>query len=143
MRFAGRRTGRQRGPQCCARGRLAVRNIGSFAQPFLCFGTTSNSLTERYSKKVGKKIKTITKRTLDLLRTYDWPGNIRELQNVVERAVILSDGETFSVDEAWLKREASQESHRLSIPDGGLSRNAERERALIEAALAESGGGGS
>jgi len=42
--FAGRRTGRQRGPQCGARGWLAVRNIGSFAQPFLCLGTTSNSL---------------------------------------------------------------------------------------------------
>jgi formate hydrogenlyase transcriptional activator len=97
-------------------------------------------LIERYSKKVGKKIKTITKSTLDLFRTYDWPGNIRELQNVVERAVILSDGETFFVDETWLKRESPKESHRGSMTDTGLSRDVERERALIEAALAESGG---
>jgi formate hydrogenlyase transcriptional activator len=97
-------------------------------------------LIERYAKKAGKKFKTITKRTLDLFRAYDWPGNIRELQNVVERAVILSDGETFSVDEAWLKRESSQESRRPSMLDRGLSRDPEREKALIEAALSESKG---
>jgi formate hydrogenlyase transcriptional activator len=95
---------------------------------------------ERYAKKAGKKIKRISKRTFDLFRAYDWPGNIRELQNVVERAVILSDGEIFSVDETWLKREPSQTLPRPSLPDGGLSRDPERERALIEAALAESGG---
>src|SRR5215470_6275989 len=97
-------------------------------------------LIERYAKKAGKKFKTITKRTLDLFRAYDWPGNIRELQNVVERAVILSDGETFSVDETWLQRESSQESRRPSMFDRGLSRDSERERALIETALAESAG---
>src|SRR5215813_11647716 len=96
-------------------------------------------LIERYAKKAGKRISHISKKTLDLFRAYDWPGNIRELQNVVERAVILSDGETFSVDETWLKRESSQES-RPSMLDRGLSRDSERERALIEAALAESAG---
>jgi len=94
-------------------------------------------LIERYAKKTGKKIKTITKKSLDLFQAYDWPGNIRELQNVVERAVILSDGETFSVDEKWLKHESSQESRRGSIPDGALSRDRKREMALIEAALAD------
>ena len=94
-------------------------------------------LIERYAKKAGKKLKTITKRTLGLFQAYDWPGNIRELQNVIERAVILSDGETFSVDETWLKRESSQESRSLSTPANRLGRDTERERALIEAALAE------
>ena len=56
-------------------------------------------LVERYAKRAGKKISHIKKRTLDLFQAYDWPGNIRELQNVVERAVILCDGETFSLDE--------------------------------------------
>ena len=97
-------------------------------------------LIERYAKKTGKKIKTITKKSLDLFQAYDWPGNIRELQNVVERAVILSDGETFSVDEKWLKHESSQESRRGSIPDGALSRDRKRERAFVEAALADSEG---
>ncbi len=97
-------------------------------------------LIERYAKKTGKKIKTITKKSLDLFQAYDWPGNIRELQNVIERAVILSDGETFSVDEKWLKHESSQGSRPGSMPDGGLGRDPERERALIQAALAECDG---
>ena len=94
-------------------------------------------LIERYAKKAGKKIKTVTKRTLELLQAYDWPGNVRELQNVVERAVILFDGDTFSVDETWLKSESSQESHRPSLSDRGLGRDSERERAMIETTLAE------
>ena len=63
---------------------------------------------ERYGKTAGKKFRTINKKTLDLFQAYDWPGNIRELQNVIERAVILCDGDTFSVDETWLKRESRQ-----------------------------------
>jgi formate hydrogenlyase transcriptional activator len=59
---------------------------------------------DRYAKKAGKNFGNITNKTFQLFRAYDWPGNIRELQNVIERAVILCDGETFSVDEAWLKR---------------------------------------
>src|SRR5207253_4759512 len=54
-------------------------------------------LVERYAKKAGKKIRTISKRTLDLFQAYDWPGNIRELQNVIERAVTLCAGDTFAV----------------------------------------------
>src|SRR5258706_868036 len=61
-------------------------------------------LIDRYARKAGKKIRTISKDTLDLFQAYDWPGNIRELQNVIERAVIVCDGETFSVDETWLTR---------------------------------------
>ena len=69
-------------------------------------------LVERYAKRAGKRISHIKKKTLDLFQAYDWPGNIRELQNVVERAVILCDGETFSVDETWLQRKSSQLSGR-------------------------------
>ena len=67
-------------------------------------------LIDRYAQKAGKKIRNINKKTLDLFQAYDWPGNIRELQNVIERAVILCDGETFSVDEAWLTPSGSQVS---------------------------------
>src|SRR6476660_5128545 len=59
-------------------------------------------LIDRYAQAAGKKIKHINKGTLELFQNYDWPGNVRDLQNVIERAVILSDGETFSVDETWL-----------------------------------------
>jgi formate hydrogenlyase transcriptional activator len=98
-------------------------------------------LVERYAKKAGKKITHITKKTLELFQAYGWPGNIRELQNVVERAVVLSDGNTFSVDESWLERKRPPESPRSSMVDKGLLRlDADREREIIEAALAETGG---
>jgi formate hydrogenlyase transcriptional activator len=57
----------------------------------------------RYSKQSGKTIRHIGKQTLEHLRSYHWPGNIRELQNVVERALVLSETDTFVVDEIWLK----------------------------------------
>jgi formate hydrogenlyase transcriptional activator len=91
-------------------------------------------LIERYATRAGKKIRTINKRTLDLFQAYDWPGNIRELQNVIERAVILCEGDTFAVEERWLKRDAPQ-------PAGSamplVASRAAHERALIEAALTE------
>jgi transcriptional regulator with GAF, ATPase, and Fis domain len=94
-------------------------------------------LTERYASKAGKKIKKIDKRTLELFQAYHWPGNIRELQNVIERAVILCDGETLSVDEVWLQTEAPQASKAAK----GLGRlGADQEKELIESALAECGG---
>src|ERR1700751_554783 len=61
----------------------------------------------RFGKKAGKKFRTIEKKTVELFESYQWPGNFRELQNVIERAVILSDGDIFCVDETWLKRQAS------------------------------------
>jgi formate hydrogenlyase transcriptional activator len=98
-------------------------------------------LVERYAKRAGKKIRHIKKKTLDLFQVYDWPGNIRELQNVVERAVILCDGETFSVDETWLPRKSNQLSERQVSRAGVLADDkkefAERERKAIETALAE------
>jgi formate hydrogenlyase transcriptional activator len=98
-------------------------------------------LVERYAKRAGKKISHIKKKTLDLFQAYDWPGNIRELQNVVERAVILCDGETFSVDETWLPRKSNQLSGRRVSVTGVLADDkkefAERERKAIAAALAE------
>jgi len=98
-------------------------------------------LVERYAKRAGKKIRHIKKKTLDLFQVYDWPGNIRELQNVIERAVILCDGETFSVDETWLPRKSSQLSGRQVSRAGVLADDkkefAERERRAITDALTE------
>jgi formate hydrogenlyase transcriptional activator len=98
-------------------------------------------LMERYAKRAGKRISHIKKKTLDLFQAYDWPGNIRELQNVVERAAILCDAETFAVDETWVKRKSSQLSQRPVSRVGVLTEDkkeyADRERQAIEAALAE------
>jgi len=101
-------------------------------------------LVERYAKRTGKKIRHIKKKTLDLFQAYDWPGNIRELQNVIERAVILCDGETFSVDETWLQPKSNQHSVSMVSRAGILATDkkefADRERKAIETALAESRG---
>jgi formate hydrogenlyase transcriptional activator len=94
-------------------------------------------LVERYARRAGKSIRNIKKQTLELLRSYDWPGNVRELQNVIERAVVLCEGETFAIDESWLKTSARQPSQRMGRQ---LTTLAEGEKALIEAALAESHG---
>ncbi|MEX5220180.1 MAG: sigma 54-interacting transcriptional regulator [Nitrospira sp.] len=94
-------------------------------------------LIERYAKKAGKKIRQIRKQTLEVFQAYDWPGNIRELQNVIERAVVLCDGETFSVDETWLKRERDRQTG-PAVPLAASI--AEREKEMIEAALAQSHG---
>jgi PAS domain S-box-containing protein len=90
-------------------------------------------LVGRYAKWAGKTIRHINKQTLEQLTAYDWPGNIRELQNVVERAVILSETDTFFVDQSWLKPE-SVESRKSRE---GLLALADREAEMIEAALAE------
>src|SRR6266404_4398549 len=89
---------------------------------------------DRFGKKAGKKFETIDKKSLGLLQAYDWPGNIRELQNVIERAVILCDGETFSVDETWLRRELPVARSRPSALNRVLAR---QEKEMIEAALTQ------
>jgi transcriptional regulator with PAS, ATPase and Fis domain len=92
---------------------------------------------DRFARKAGKKIRAVEKSTMQLLLSYSWPGNIRELQNVIERSVIVCESETFSVDKSWLYVESSP-----SQP-GSQSfskRPAAQEKDLIEAALAKTGG---
>lgn len=91
----------------------------------------------RYSRKAGKKIASIEKRTLDLLEAYTWPGNVRELQNVLERSVIVCDSDRFSVDPSWL----SSESDCVSQEGPVIARKSSlQEKESIEAALEASGG---
>ena len=96
---------------------------------------------QRYASRAGKKIRSIDKKTVDLLHYYEWPGNIRELQNVIERSVILCSSEVFSVDESWLSKGSSGAASRVQTP-APLKADAEprSEREIIEAALAESRG---
>lgn len=91
----------------------------------------------RFGNRVGKKFRTIDKKTLELFKDYSWPGNIRELQNVIERAVILSEGDSISIDEAWLTWESPQvHDPRIALHDV-LD---QQEREMIEFALAETRG---
>jgi DNA-binding NtrC family response regulator/signal transduction histidine kinase len=88
----------------------------------------------RYGTRAGKYFSSIDKKTLKLLQVYDWPGNIRELQNVIERSVILSSDEVFAVDESWLPTHSAR---RPQVAASARSRGEPRdEREIIEAALA-------
>jgi transcriptional regulator with PAS, ATPase and Fis domain len=92
---------------------------------------------DRYAGKAGKKITGIDKRSLQLLQSYAWPGNIRELQNVIERSVIVCDTENLSVDESWLGRAP----HSIGTSIQPLTKQlAIQEKEMIEAALIESHG---
>jgi transcriptional regulator with GAF, ATPase, and Fis domain len=91
----------------------------------------------RYANTMGKKIRNVSKKTLDLLQSYSWPGNIRELQNVIERSIILCDTEDFSIDENLLVR-GSRQAQPASKPLSDMLVIQAKE--MIEAALAESGG---
>jgi PAS domain S-box-containing protein len=91
---------------------------------------------DRYASKVGKKLSTTSKNTMDLLQSYPWPGNIRELQNVIERSIIVCDTDTFSVDESWLAQQTPSGRTR----DANKVAAQTEERATIEAALAETRG---
>jgi formate hydrogenlyase transcriptional activator len=90
-----------------------------------------------YAKLWGKHIRRVAGPTMKLFQSYNWPGNIRELQNVIERSVILCSGETLSVDDTWICDgteplvSASQSLHEALL---------EQERKIIEAALAASKG---
>jgi PAS domain S-box-containing protein len=88
----------------------------------------------RYAEKAGKQIRKIDMNTLELCQSYAWPGNIRELQNIVERSVILSSGDIFSIEKAWL---ASPEPARQELPGPLPDTLQNQEREMIETALAE------
>jgi transcriptional regulator with GAF, ATPase, and Fis domain len=93
---------------------------------------------DRFARKAGKSFQTVNKRSLDLLQSYPWPGNIRELQNVIERSVIVCETENFSVDESWLSRRPTAIAPNRGL---GLSKKPpSQEKTIIESALTESGG---
>jgi len=90
---------------------------------------------KKFAEKLGKRIRGIDKRTMDACLAYPWPGNIRELQNIVERSVILCGGETFSIDATWLSTQSAPSADRSMA--AALH---DQEREMIEAALADSRG---
>jgi PAS domain S-box-containing protein len=92
---------------------------------------------KRYAEKTRKQISKIDKNTLQLCQAYPWPGNIRELQNIIERSVILCTGDTFSIDEAWLSSRSAPRPGSSALLTQTLLNH---EKELIEAALAESRG---
>jgi PAS domain S-box-containing protein len=93
---------------------------------------------DRYARKAGKNIRRVNKKTLELLQLYPWPGNIRELQNVIERSVILCETEIFSIDENWLLQPplTPESKRQVELPRRLLV----QEKDMIEAALKDTDG---
>jgi PAS domain S-box-containing protein len=94
---------------------------------------------DRYARKAGKNISSVNKKTLELLQSYPWPGNIRELQNVIERSVILCETEIFSIDENWLPQQpmlTAEPKQQVEL----RRRFVVQEKDMIEAALKETRG---
>jgi transcriptional regulator with GAF, ATPase, and Fis domain len=91
---------------------------------------------DRCAKNVGKNIRGIEKNSLDLLQSYPWPGNIRELQNVIERSLIMCETENFAVDKTWLLPQTipAQPTDQAELHQ----RLQAQEKDMIEAALRES-----
>jgi PAS domain S-box-containing protein len=90
---------------------------------------------DRFARRAGKHFQAISKKSLDLLRSYPWPGNIRELQNVIERSVVVCETESFAVDESWLSRPTLATEPVVQVELSG--RLATQEKEIIEAALRE------
>jgi transcriptional regulator with GAF, ATPase, and Fis domain len=93
---------------------------------------------ERYASKAGKNITNINKKSMEALQSYTWPGNIRELQNVIERSVVICDTDTLFVDESWLGRRTPVAAEGTALPL--TEKLSVQERQMIEAALADSNG---
>ena len=93
---------------------------------------------DRCARNVGKDIRGINKKSLDLLQSYPWPGNIRELQNVIERSVIMCETEDFCVDETWLPQKpvASGSNSQSDFSQKLVT----QEKEMIESALRKSEG---
>jgi formate hydrogenlyase transcriptional activator len=94
-------------------------------------------LVQQFARRMGKTIDSVAPETMEALTRYTWPGNIRELQNVIERAVVLCDGGTLFVDASRLKRDTPQA---VRLEGAFTASMAYREKEMIEAALAESQG---
>ena len=114
---------------CPSPGALSLPRRGVPALP-ICY---------RFNRKAGKKIRTIEKRTLELPQSYPWPGNIRELQNVIARSVVVGETDVFSVDPGWFALAGSTLGEEGRGKSSGR-RSAAQERETIEAALAEAQG---
>jgi transcriptional regulator with GAF, ATPase, and Fis domain len=93
---------------------------------------------DRCARELGKNIRGIDQRTLALLQAYPWPGNIRELQNVIGRSVIMCETEYFSVDKTWLAQQPL--AIEPKVPLDLSQKLAAQEKEMIEAALRESAG---
>jgi transcriptional regulator with GAF, ATPase, and Fis domain len=84
---------------------------------------------ERYARKEGKSFQAVDKKSLDLLQSYPWPGNIRELQNVIERSLIVNSGDIFSVDNRGFRKNRLNRHLRFKCPGRWKANPVESEKS--------------
>src|SRR5262249_1022161 len=97
----------------------------------------------RFAARVGVRIESVSQATMDRLNTYSWPGNIRELENILERAIILANGPSLEIDPEVFgtpARDAAVPSAPPSEGDGNLAALESTERVHITAALKQANG---
>jgi transcriptional regulator with GAF, ATPase, and Fis domain len=87
---------------------------------------------ERFSRKLGKRVRGVSRKSMDLLLSYSWHGNVRELQNVIERAITLAENETLTIDARWLARPILRAGR---TDEGFAERRIAQEKSMIETAL--------
>lgn len=101
----------------------------------------ANFFLDRASKEMNKRIKGIGPQAMKVLNDYDWPGNIRELENTIERAVLLAEGDMLAADDLELlfagRSLCSSAGRGITLPEEGISLG-EAERQLILQALERS-----
>jgi two-component system response regulator PilR (NtrC family) len=100
---------------------------------------------EKITKEVGKTVKGVSPEALTILERYHWPGNIRELENIIERAIVLGNGDVLSVDglPPDLSRPRGGSELAVEIPSTGVDLDALLERIeqrYVDAALERTGG---
>jgi len=106
----------------------------------------TNFLIQKYSKTFGKEIRNISPYAMALLMAYPFPGNVRELENIIERSIAMESSNIILPENLILTNDLSAIEHNFSqmdIPDDGLDLNHELEkleRILIEKALLKTGG---
>jgi len=100
---------------------------------------------QKIGAELGKIVRSVSPEALAVFETYHWPGNIRELENVVERALVLGQGEVLDVDALPpnLRRPHDAQDIQLEITEGGLDLEATLDRIeqrYIQLALERTGG---
>ncbi|MBI3625239.1 MAG: sigma-54-dependent Fis family transcriptional regulator [Candidatus Rokubacteria bacterium] len=95
---------------------------------------------QKFGKELGKEVRGVSAEALALLEQYHWPGNIRELENVVERALVLGTGDMLSLESLpeAVRRQRPPRGADLDLPEAGLDLDAaldQIERRILEKAL--------
>ena len=98
-----------------------------------------NYYVDQFNREFKKQVRGVAAEAQEMLRAYRWPGNIRELRNAVERAMLLSEGDRLTLDDFTLGRRQARDAHAVELPEDGVNLET-LERDLVVQALRRTGG---